>query len=343
MISMIPFISLRRFWFTLSGVLVLGSALALIIFGLKPGIDFTGGSLIELEFLNERPAVTEVQDALAPLDLGTIVAQGTGDEGMILRLRFLSEEDHQRILSAVRAMSAGEGMASTTVSTTSAVTLATSSNPNALLTVLPLEGESDGPLTVIEKRFETIGPSVSAQLRGRAIRALIAVVTAVILYIAYSFRRVSRPIQSWKYGVTVVVALVHDVLITAGVFAILGRYRGVEVDISFAVALLTIMGYSMNNSIIVFDRVRENLIRHPGEQFSVTVNNAINESLIRTVNSSFMTLLVLIAIYAFGGQSIHYLSLALIVGVVAGTYSAMFLASPLLVVWERFSARRKRV
>ncbi len=297
------FISLKHYWFTLSGLAVTASIVILVIFGLKPGIDFTGGTLLQLAFTGGRPGIADVQSALAPLELGTIVVQPTAESDLIIRTRFLSEDEHQRALSALRNEFDKK------------------------------ENEVAGVPTVIEQRFETIGPSVSSALRRRAFGALIAVVIAVILYIAYSFRKVSKPVQSWKYGVTVVVALAHDVLIATAAFALLGRFRGVEVDIPFAVALLTIMGYSMNNSIIVFDRVRENLVRRGSANFSETVNAGIRESVVRTVNSSFMTLLVLFAMYLFGGETIHYFSLALIIGIFVGTYSALFLASPLLVVW----------
>lgn len=311
-IGIIMFISLKSYWFALSGLAVAASIAVLVIFGLKPGIDFTGGTLLQIAFMEERPSNAEVQNALSPLELGNIIVQPTGEKDITIRTRFLTEEEHQRALLNLRA-----------IGTTSTLAI---TEPSVL--------------TVLEQRFETIGPSVSSALRRRAFGALAAVIIAVIVYIAYSFRKVSKPVQSWKYGVTVVVALAHDVLIATAAFALLGRFRGVEVDISFAVALLTIMSYSMNNSIIVFDRVRENLVRRGSSNFRETVNAGIQESVVRTVNSSFMTLLVLFAMYFFGGDTIHYFSLALIIGIFVGTYSALFLSSPLLVVWEEW---RKRV
>ena len=266
---------------------------------------------MEVSFTGVRPSISEVQEQLLPLNLGGVIIQPTGDRNIIVRSRYLTEDEHQMVLSSLST-----GLNVNTVATTTVA----------------------AP-TLFEERFETVGASVSSQLRQRAWRALIAVIVAVILYIAYSFRKVSKPVASWKYGVTVVIALMHDVLIVAGVFALLGKYKGVEVDIPFAVALLTVMGYSMNNSIIVFDRVRENLIRRGTDKFEEMVNAGISESVVRTINSSLMTLLVLSGMYFFGGDSIHYFSLALIIGIVIGTYSAMFVSSPLLVVWEKRGSR----
>jgi len=192
---------------------------------------------------------------------------------------------------------------------------------------------------VLEERFETIGAAISSHLRERSMYAAVAVVLAIILYIGYTFRKVSKPVQSWKYGVTAIIALFHDVIITMAVFAVLGHYAGVEVGISFVVALLTIMGYSVNDTIVVFDRIRENLIKRGSDQFDETVNMGVKQSITRSLNTSLTTLLVLVALFVFGGESIHYFSLTLIVGIVVGTYSSIFLASPLLVEWANYKKR----
>ncbi len=308
---MIGIIKNRKISFTLSAVIFLSSVVILVAYGLKPGIDFTGGSLIELSFTQERPEMSEMRDTLAELDYGSIVAQPIEDKGVILKLKFISEDEHQEILAHVRSAYETEGV----------------------------EGE-EGNL-VLEERIETIGPAISSYLRSRAWKAALVVIFAIVLFIAYAFRKVSKPIKSWKYGVTAIIALVHDITITMGVFALLGHFMGIEVNIPFVVALLTILGYSVNDTIVVFDRVRENLIKRGSDRFSETVNMGVNQTLVRSLNTSATTLLVLFSLFLFGGESIKYFALALIVGIALGTYSSLFLASPLLVVWERFKYRDK--
>jgi preprotein translocase subunit SecF len=168
------------------------------------------------------------------------------------------------------------------------------------------------------------------------------VVVAIILYVAYAFRKVSKPISSWKYGIAAIVALIHDVTIVMAVFAILGKTAGVEVDIPFVVALLTILGYSVNDTIVVFDRVRESLLGRVGSNFEENVNTGVNKSITRSINTSLTTLVVLVSLYFFGGASVQYFALALIIGIIAGTYSSIFLASPLLVAWHQFDVRRAK-
>ena len=223
---------------------------------------------------------------------------------MILKLRFVTEEEHQKILVSLRE-----------------------------------KFETDDA-KVFEERIDTIGPAVSSQLKSRSLWASIAVVVAILLYIAYTFGRVTRPVASWKYGVAAVLALIHDVTITMGVFAVLGKYAGVEADITFVVALLIIFGYSVNDTIVVFDRVRENLIKEGPDQFAETVNHGVNQTIMRSINTSLTVLLILAALFALGGESIRYFSLALIIGVTFGTYSSIFVASALLVAWDDWDRRK---
>lgn len=299
---MLDIIGKRMWYFGLSGLLMIASIIALTIFGLKPSIDFAGGSLVELSFSGTRPELSQLQAVVDELNYGTSILQPADEVGYIIKLPYLSEMQHQELLLNIR-----EAFATETT-------------------------------TVTEERVETIGPAVSSHLQQRAWQTGLAVVVAIVLYIAYAFRKVSKPVQSWKYGLTAIVALLHDVLITAGVFALLGHFYGVEVGIPFVVALLTILGYSVNDTIVVFDRIREELVkRHHGGDFTDTVNRGVNATLIRSLNMSITTLLVLFGLYFFGGESIHYFSLALIIGIAAGTYSSIFLASPLLVEWKRLS------
>lgn len=306
---MIGIIQNKKVSFTISGIVFVASIAIMLIFGFNTGIDFTGGSLMEITFNAERPSTAEVQESVAHLDLGKVTIQSLDEDAMLLRMRFLNEDEHQQVLGAIRESFAVE------------------------------EVEGNAP-PVREDRFETIGPAISSQLKNRSISAAIAVMLAIILYVGYAFRKVSKPVASWKYGLTAIIAVVHDVVITLAIISLLGRYAGVEIDIPTVVALLTILGYSVNDTIVVFDRVRENLIKRGSSEFAETVNIGVNETIIRSINTSLTTLFVLGALYVFGGESIKHFSLTLIVGIVLGTYSSIFLASPLLVVWEEMKKRR---
>ena len=315
---MIQVIKNRKIPFAISSALFVVSLLILFIVGLKPGIDFTGGSLIEVSFTQNRPEIDEIQEALVPLDFGNIVVQPTEEDGMILKMRYITEDEHQQVLSALKS-EFEKGEAQGVVVEGEGIEVAVADTTNK----------------VYEERIETIGPAISSQLRSRAFKAAFVVILAIIMYVAYAFRKVSAPVESWKYGVTAIIALLHDVVITMAVFALLGKYIGVEIDIPFVVALLTILGYSVNDTIVVFDRVRENLIKRGTAHFDETVNLGVNQTFMRSVNTSITTLVVMAALFIFGGASIHYFSLALIVGISLGTYSSLFLASPLLVVWQK--------
>lgn len=301
---MLNVIKYKHVTFAISVIVVAASILAIAIFGLKPGIDFTGGSLLEVSFTKDRPALNDVQETMANLDLGATLVQPIDDDSMLIKTRFINEDEHQKILQSLRARFENENR------------------------------------KVYEDRLETVGPAISANLRERAMWAGIMVILCLVAYIAYSFRKVSLPVQSWKYGVASIVALIHNIAVTAGVFAVLGKTNGVEVDIQFMVALLTILGYSVNDTIVVFDRIRENLIKRGSANFAETVNLGVNETITRSLNISFAILLVLLALFFFGGHTIHYFSLALIIGTVVGSYTSIFFAAPLLSAWNDWSRKR---
>lgn len=301
---MMNFINKRRWYFAISGTLVGISVAALIVWGLKPNIDFTGGSLVEFEFNGSRPTLEEMQGTVAKAQVGEGVVQPTAGTSIIVKLPYIDEVAHQRLLTTVRG-----------------------------------DYEKNGT-QVLEKRIETVGPSVSATIKKRAWSAGTMVVAAIIAFIALAFRKVSNPVASWKFGVAAVVSLLHDVLITMGVFAFLGHFHGVQVDIPFVVALLTIFGYSVNDTIVVFDRIRENLLRRTGSNFAETTENAIKQTVWRSLNTSLTVLTALACLFIFGGESVKYFSLALFIGIFFGTYSSIFLASPLLVSWEAYDRKR---
>lgn len=291
----------RKIWYTISGLLLGASIFSIFYFGLKLGIDFTGGSLLEIEYQTGRPENSIIQDRLSTLNFGNISLQPTGDKGLLIRSRTLTEEEHQKALS---------------------VLLSTGS--------------------FNEVRFDSIGPVIGQELRQKSWMAVGLVIIMIILYIAFAFRKVSRPVSSFKFGLMAVVALIHDVIMPAGVFAILGKFLGLEIDILFITALLTVLGFSVHDTIVVFDRIRENLKRGIGKEFEETIGLSVNQTITRSINTSLTVLLVLLAIFFFGGETTKFFSLALIIGVFFGTYSSIFLASPLLVTLYKFQQRKKK-
>lgn len=303
---MVNIIAKRNIFFTLSGIMVVLSAAAIIIFGLRPSIDFTGGSQMALTFTGGRPELSAIQSTVATVpEVGPVLVQPSGDKGYSLKLSYITEDEHQKVLTAIK------------------------------------KAHEKGDNKVVEDRIETIGPAVSATLKKRSWIATVAVAITVIVYVAYSFRHVSHPVQSWKFGVSTIISLIHNVGITVGIFAVLGRYHDVQVDIPFVVALLTILGYSVNDNIVVLDRIRENLIRRKINDFAVLANNALNETLWRSLNTSITILLVFVALLVYGDKSIFTFSLALILGIIISAYSSVFLAAPLLVAWEQWDRRKK--
>ncbi len=195
---------------------------------------------------------------------------------------------------------------------------------------------NDSGLKVQEKSFETLGPTIGAETRNNALKAVGIAIIAITLYIAFAFRQVSKPVSSWKFGVSAIIALIHDVLIVLGTFAILGHFAGVEVDTLFITAVLTIMGFSVHDTIVVFDRIRENLVKNVRHlSFEEVVNNSFNETLARSLNTSVTVVLVLLALLLFGGESTRWFIVAFMVGMIVGTYSSIFIASSILVEWYK--------
>lgn len=257
---------------------------------------------MEIKFIETRPSNQEIRESLKDLDLGKIVVQPSGEQGVILRFKDVSEFTHQEILKRLKESFKGEG-------------------------------DEEG---LSEERFESIGPIIGQELKTKTFWAIIIVLVAIILYIAWAFRKVSYLIYSWKYGFVAIIALLHDILIVLGLFSVLGQFFSIEVGTPFVAAILTILGYSVNDTIVVFDRIRENLYKYEVEDFEETINQSVNQTIRRSLNTSLTTLLVLLAVYFLGGATIKYFILALIAGIIVGTYSSIFIASPLLVAWQRF-------
>ncbi len=308
----IKFTKYRKIYFGLSGLLIIASIIVLLGYGLKPGIDFTGGTIIELEYRDERPSNEQILSELEEFDLGNIVIQPTGEKGVILRMKHIDEEVHQNILGKITQkenIQSEEGIAFETIK-----------------------------VYITETRFESIGPVIGNELKQKTNIVVVVALLSMIIYIALAFRRVQRPLRSWQYGIASVLALFHDILIPLGVFAILGKYYGVEISIPIITALLAVLGYSINNTVVVFDRIRENLLRR-GEEFEETINISLNETLSRQINTSLTTLFVAFAIFFLGGETLKFFALALLLGIGAGTYSSIFLAGPILVTWYKLKRK----
>ena len=294
-----------KYFFILPGVLSLAAAISLLAWGLKPGIDLSGGALLQVTYPDGRPTVEQIQSTVKPLSLGEVRAQPTGTNGYILRERSLTQGEK-----------------------------------TALETSLGTLGQ------IHEDQYTSVGPVIGAELLQKGLIALGLVTVCIILFIAFAFRHVSKPVASWKYGIVAIITLAHDVLIPTGLFALLGHVNGAEVDSLFIVGLLTILGISINDTIVVFDRIRENLRlneeHRKREEFSEVVGRSIMQTLARSINTSLTVVIVLAALYFMGPASTHDFALTLIVGMIAGTYSSIFLASPLLVAWNNWSHRGQK-
>jgi preprotein translocase subunit SecF len=297
----------RGIWLTISTLLFVIFGLAIILWGLKFGIDFTGGSILEVKFDKNRPEVTVIQNKLSDLDLGSLTVQPVGDSNVSLRFQDSAKEKHDEVIKRLNGIA----------------------NPD------PKSKEKN---VVEEIRYDSVGPSIGAELKSKAINAIFWVFIMIVIYISIAFHKVSKPVASWKYGISALLAMFHDVIITIGVFAVLGKYFGVEINTPFVAAVLTVLGYSIHDTIVVFDRIRENLPKSD-KDFEGTVNVSLNQTLGRSINTSLTVMLTLIAIIVFGGESIRSFALALTVGIFIGTYSSIFVASPLLVVWEKIGKK----
>lgn len=191
-----------------------------------------------------------------------------------------------------------------------------------------------------EKRFESIGPTVGQQLAQKALYQLLLVSLGIVLYIAYAFRKVARPFSPWRFGWAAIIALLHDLIIVLGIFSLLSHFMDIEIDSLFVTALLTVLGFSVHDTIVVFDRIRENVKVYAGQSIEFIVNHSISQTLVRSLNTSLTVLFVLLALLLFGGETIKYFVLALFIGILTGTYSSIFVASPILVYWQKYRGRK---
>ena len=292
----------KKIWyFAFSGLIIIPGIVALALWGLNLGVDFTGGTLLELSFEKQID-----KNALA-----TVIKQ--------------------------------KGIEVASITPTAADTYLIRTKPlddTSRNTVLKAAGDKFGKATQVS--VDTVGPIIGSELLRKAVMAVLVASVMIVLYIAFAFRSVPKPASSWRFGICAVIALLHDALVVIGAFAIFGHFLGVQTDLLFVTALLTIIGFSVHDTIVVFDRIRENLHKGVGTSFADTVNHSIMQTLDRSINTSLTVVLVLLAVLLFGGSSIRWFTVALLIGIVSGTYSSIFNASALLVLWQEWTERRKR-
>lgn len=302
---MIKIIKNRKIFLSISALMVAASIVALSIWGLNFGIDFKGGSLLEVNFGEFQPSITEVRNSLNDVGLDNVIVQPTEDS-YIIRFKESGQNIHKEAVLSLKTLA---------------------------------EGKEGGNFS--ELRFDSVGASIGNELKSKSFNATLLALIMIIFYISFSFRKVSLPVASWKYGLASIIALTHDILIVLGIFALLGRFYGTEINTPFIAAILTILGYSINDTIVVFDRIRDNLPKSK-ESFADTVDLSLRQTFGRSLSTSITTLLALVSIYLFGGATIKDFSLALIIGISLGTFSSLFIASPLLVVWDNLSRSRRQ-
>ncbi len=290
-----PFIKYSKIYFLFSGIMVATSLAAIVFFGFNWGVDFVGGTILRVVYIGERPTTKELsQELYSSLGLENLSIRFSGEKGVVIRMIEISSAEKNELLSFFHE------------------------SPDVDNEAISLE---------------LVSPLIGRESKAKAGRAILLSIIAIILYVAFIFRKVSKAVKSWQYGIATVIALVHDVLIPLGLIAVLGSFLGVEFSIPILTALLIIFGYSVNDTVVVFDRIRENLIHGSGVTFEEVVDESLNQTLVRSINTSLTTLFVLFSIFFFGGAILTYFSLVLIIGVIAGTYSSIFLASPLLTWW----------
>ena len=297
------FLKYSKIYFSLA-ILTMGLSLyAIFAFGLNLGIDFEGGSLISITYTGERPSMEEIKDSLSSVDNLGILIQPLGENEISLKIR---EKD-------------------------------ISSNVfSEIINLLPGEFDQSGT------SIETISPTVGQELKDKTFIVVVVALLAMLAYIALVFRNVPKPITPFQYGISSTLTLFHDIIIPLGFLAFVGHYYGVQVNIPVITALLTIVGYSINNNIVIFDRIRENLKRDSKSSYGEIVNKSLNETIVRCINTSITVLIALAALYYFfaNEESLKYFTLIMGLGVIIGLYSAIFLASPSLVAWNNY--RRKK-
>jgi preprotein translocase subunit SecF len=292
-------IKYRKIFFTLSAILLALSFYAIFTYGFNFSIDFKGGTITEVRYAGVRPEKATIEESVSALDLGGFSVRPSQDDRYIIRTKELTQDERSSIIGAL----------------------------------------SVGGETPTIERQNTIGPVAGSELQSKAVKAVLVVILMIVLFITFAFRKVSRPVSSWKYGLATIVALAHDVIIPTGVFVFLGHVAGVEIDLLFITGLLAILGYSVHDTIVVFDRVRENLHHSKNESFEDVVGKSVKQTFGRSINTSLTIFITLMALYHFGALATKDFALLLITGIIVGTYSSIFVASPLLVTFQKWQKK----
>lgn len=299
---MLDIIGKKWFYFIISGLVIIPGMISLILWGLKPSLDFTGGTLLEVQIINTKSKITglDIKKIVESqnIEIGSILE--SPDNTYLLHLKPIDQNQNKRLQDE---LSKKLGQAK-------------------------------------ELRFETVGPSIGKETTDKAIKGVLIASLAIICFVAFAFRQIPKPYSSLKFGICAVVALIHDILVVVGIFSLLGHFYKVEIDSLFITALLTVMGFSVHDTIVVFDRIRENLKKMGNTSFNQVVNESIIQTLVRSLSTSLTVLFTLLALLLFGGETIRWFIVALLIGITSGTYSSIFNAAPLLVVWEEWGRRK---
>ncbi len=287
----------RRYYLSFAALIVLASWVFVVAFGLRPGIDLAGGAEWQISVNNKDVSAFQIQSILSAVGQQKIAVVSNGAGAFTIKTPEMNVADREKYAASLKSNLGG----------------------------------------FQEENFSSIGPVIGSELAKKSITAIVLALLGISLYIAYAFRKVSEPVKSWKYGLITLLTLVHDVSIPAGFLALLGHFMGIEMDANFIVALLVIMGFSVHDTIVVFDRIRENLLLRQGKEIKLgaVIDYSVRETFARSVNTSFALILVLAALLAFGPQSLFYFILTMLIGTVFGTYSSIFVASPLLYLWQK--------
>lgn len=289
--------------FFVSLALLAVASTALAVYGLNFGVDFKGGSVMELQFKDQRPSVENLQKMFAEkFESLEVNLNPIEDKGLIIRSSEISEEEHQQIIITIKST---------------------------------FDGEFE------EARFDSVGPAIGKELRDKSFVAIGIMLASIAAYITFVFRKLSRTLSLTAMNISTLVALLHDIIIPMGVFAVLGHYYNVQINAVFVAAVLTILGYTVSDKVVIFDRVRENILRGAKEDLGSIVHKSVMQTLVRSINNTLTVILSSAAIYFFGGESIRYFALALILGIFLGAYSSIFVASPLMVYWSSWTKSRK--
>jgi preprotein translocase subunit SecF len=292
-------VTYRKVWFGLSAILLAVSVFGMLRYGFNLSIDFKGGSITEVKYAENAPALEELNASVENLKIGGFSVRPSTSGDFVIRTKQLNADEQAALLSTLES--------------------------------------SGGSMTVV--RQNTVGPIAGAELQSKAVKAVLVVVLMIVLFITFAFRKVSKPVSSWKYGFATIIALAHDVILPLGIFTFLGHFLGYEIDLLFVTGLLAILGYSVHDTIVVFDRVRENLTVGKNEPFEETVGKSVSQTFGRSINTSLTIFITLVSLYLYGSPATEKFALLLIIGIVAGTYSSIFIASPLLVTFQQWQKK----